>query len=90
MSGGRFNYDQYRIQGIADHVEDEIIRAEEREHSAEIVDAMKRGREALLVAQVYAHRIDWYLSGDDGPESFLARLQSDLAKIPGLDQEKAP
>ena len=32
----------------------------------------------LRKAEVYAHRIDWLLSGDDGEEQFLRRLKQDL------------
>jgi hypothetical protein len=34
------------------------------------------------MAQVYAHRVDWLLSGDDGEESFLRRLAEDLKNLP--------
>lgn len=32
----------------------------------------------LRKAEIYAHRIDWLLSGDDGEEQFLRRLNQDL------------
>ena len=32
----------------------------------------------LRKAEVYAQRMDWYLAGDDGEESFLERLKQDL------------
>ena len=35
----------------------------------------------LKKAEVYAQRIDWYISGDDGEESFLRRLKEDLEKL---------
>ncbi len=35
----------------------------------------------LKKAAVYAHRIDWLLSGDDGEESFLKRLKDQLNEI---------
>lgn len=47
----------------------------------EIQREFKKGIKALKVAQVYAHRIDWFLSGDDGEDSFLERLDSDLKKL---------
>ena len=33
------------------------------------------------MAQVYAHRIDWLVSGDDGEDSFHRRLKSDIAEL---------
>ena len=38
------------------------------------------GLEALERAAIYAQRIDWLVSGDDGPESFIERLEEDLEK----------
>jgi len=35
----------------------------------------------LKVASVYAQRIDWLLSGDDGEESFLKRLKEELGQL---------
>jgi hypothetical protein len=42
---------------------------------------MKEAVNVLRVAQIYAHRIDWLFSGDDGEESFLKRLDEDLEKL---------
>jgi hypothetical protein len=44
-------------------------------------ETFKEFRKALLVmrtAVAYAHRIDWFLSGDDSEESFHKRLKEDL------------
>ena len=42
---------------------------------------MKEAIKALKIAQVYAQRVDWLLSGDDGEESFLSRLDDELKKL---------
>ena len=34
----------------------------------------------LKLASIYTQRIDWFLSGDDGEESFYRRLKEDLTK----------
>ena len=47
----------------------------------EVIEKMKEGIEVLKRAQIYAHRIDWLLSGDDGEESFLKRLEEELNKL---------
>ena len=47
----------------------------------EVIEKMKEGIEVLKRAQIYAQRIDWLLSGDDGEESFLSRLEENLKKI---------
>jgi len=83
MSGGHFNYKQYEIEHIADQVEQMIIDNEsEGYHFTE--DTMVEFKKALVIirqAQVYAQRIDWLVSGDDGEDSFLSRLKTDLEKL---------
>ena len=106
MSGGHFDYNQYRIREIADSVErliekngkkvdDELIKENQRwygddfyerhpnelyhhKYNDEVIDKFKEGLDILRKAEVYAQRIDWLVSGDDGEESFLERLKEDL------------
>jgi hypothetical protein len=33
---------------------------------------------SLTISRIYAQRVDWFLSGDDGDESFLRRLSEEL------------
>lgn len=47
----------------------------------EVVEKMKEGLATIRKAYVYAQRIDYLLSGDDGEASFLRRLQKDLDKL---------
>lgn len=96
MSGGHFDYDQYKIRQIADTVEQLIvINGKERpkthrndwdgshyyEYPPEVIEKFKEGLKILRQAEVYAQRIDWLVSGDDGEESFLSRLKSDLKEL---------
>ena len=90
MSGGHFNYDQYKIGEIADMVEQLIIGNDSQELN-EWSDSVGRGytegtisefRIALKMlrrAEIYTQRIDWLASGDDGEETFHKRLAHDLA-----------
>lgn len=95
MSGGHFDYNQHRIRDIADSIED-IIRknGKKKEYEAsyweddhyyeyppEVIQKFKEGLDILRKAEVYAQRIDWLVSGDDGEESFLERLKEDLNKL---------
>ena len=48
------------------------------EYSADVINEFKIGLEKLKEAYVYAQRIDWLLSGDDGEETFLTRLKKEL------------
>ena len=104
MSGGHFEYDQYKIRTIAETIESELLRQgkpkskdelwsgdeyyekypEENFHYTypkEVQEKFKEGVRLLKLAEVYAQRIDWLLSDDDGEESFLRRLKEDLSKI---------
>ncbi len=47
----------------------------------EVIAEFKNGINIIRKAAVYAHRIDWLLSDDDGDESFLERLKEDLEKL---------
>lgn len=94
MSGGHFDYNQYRIGQIADEVEQLIeINGKKREYREswddeyhyeyppEVIEKFKEGLDILRKAEVYAQRIDWLVSGDDGNDSFLRRLKEDLEKL---------
>ena len=99
MSGGHFDYDQYRIQNIADSV-DRLIKQNGKEieypkgyimseydsthyyeYPPKVIEKFKEGLEILRKAEIYAQRIDWLVSGDDGEESFLSRLKEDLDQL---------
>jgi hypothetical protein len=82
MSGGAFDYLQYRIHDIVEGIQDIIdqndsIPPEER-YSEETIERFKNGIFYLNVAQVFAQRIDWLVSGDDSEETFHERLNEDL------------
>ena len=112
MSGGHFDYNQFRIDDIADSIEDYIyghpleeedieyyiednwLENEEKEYviknkhtlpnyygyNEKTLEEFKKGLDILRKASIYAQRIDWLLSGDDGEESFHKRLKEDLEK----------
>ena len=46
-----------------------------------IIEKFKEAVDILKKAEIYAQRIDWLLSGDDGEESFIKRLKEDLEKL---------
>jgi len=50
-------------------------------YSDEVIERFKEGVEILRKAQIYAHRIDYLLSSDDGEGSFLKRLQEELEQL---------
>lgn len=77
MSGGHFDYEQYMINRVAFDVE-QLIIDNSREFSEETIKEFRVGLEALEKAAIYAQRIDWLVSGDDGEESFHERLAKNL------------
>ena len=114
MSGGRFDYNQYKIGDIADDIEYHIEKngrkktAEELkeeswnlpdwyekypdelyhyEYPNEVIEKFKEAVKVLRTAEIYAHRIDWLLSGDDGDDSFLRRLKEDLEDLDKINKD---
>jgi hypothetical protein len=104
MSGGAFNYNQYKIRDIYQDIESELEKQGrkkpkeklwcskeyydtypeekfEQTYIDEVQQIFRDGIEILKKAEVYAQRIDWYLSGDDGEESLIKRLKEDLEKL---------
>ena len=47
----------------------------------DVEQAMKEGVKILKKAYIYAQRIDWFLSGDDGEDNFLRRLKKELEAL---------
>ena len=98
MSGGRFDYKQYDLQHIAEEI-NQVIHEFERGDKSEWGDYPKWNFEnpqtiaefryaikMLNIALIYAHRIDWLLSGDDGEENFHKRLKFDLEIAAAIDK----
>lgn len=88
MSGGRFEYQQYRINDIAETIKEDITRLENNPEYLEWVEdkeylilTMKQAYVTLLSAYTYSQGLDWLLSGDDGEESFKQRLEEDMRKV---------
>jgi len=84
MSGGHFDYKQYSINDIADSIESEILfntkkkTKEDLIYSPEVLKEFDNAIGILRKAAIYAQRIDWLLSGDDGEETFIERLNDEL------------
>ncbi len=114
MSGGAFEYNQYKIGYIADQIEHEIEKSGRPKTPEELKDESWRGPDwyeqypeylnhymypdeviaefknavkYLRIAEVYAQRVDWLLSGDDGDESFMKRLKEELDKLNNSNKE---
>lgn len=92
MSGGHFDYKQYALHDIADQIQNVIdnnhsVEKNEwgenkgRAYKPEVIEEFAMAVRILRCAAVYAHRIDYLLSGDDSEESFMERLLEDLEKL---------
>ena len=115
MSGGFFDYNQYKIRDMAESIERIIERngrektreelkaegwrdstwyekyPEDRYHYRypdEVIEKMKEAVKLLKRAEIYAHRVDWLISGDDGEESFIKRLKNDLEELDKKQNDK--
>lgn len=51
-----------------------------KKYSDKTIEEFKKGLYYLKMAEIYAKRIDYLLSGDDGEESFNKRLKEDILK----------
>lgn len=84
MSGGTFDYDQYKIDQIAESI-DSYIRKNNTEdwmnYSEQTIREFQNAVVFLKTAAVYAHRIDWLLAGDDSEETFHERLLEDIQAL---------
>jgi len=80
MSGGYWDYGQYKIRNIVYELtkthEDGIALMDEQMK----LNLIKLIR-TLKEADVHMQRLDWFLSGDDGQEAYHKRLKEDLDKL---------
>ena len=89
MSGGHFDYDQHRLEDIAESI-DRLIESNDdtsknewgepngRGYSKETIEKFQETAYNLRRAQEMAQRIDWLVSGDDGEESFHSRWGNEV------------
>ena len=93
MSGGFFDYQQYRFGEIAKGI-DTLINTNKqaneygysREYSPEVLAQFELGKRLAVLAGIYAQRVDWLVSGDDGEDCFQTRLREELQEV-GTDPE---
>jgi len=89
MSGGHFDYQQYKLGYIADEIEQLILTNDSEElnqwgdqigrhYNAETIVQFQFALGLVRRAQIYVQRIDWLVSGDDSEESFHKRLHEEL------------
>ncbi|WP_285827151.1 hypothetical protein [Bacteroides acidifaciens] len=58
-----------------------LYEADVLELSDETIDAMKEAYRQIRIAEIYAERVDWMMSGDDSEECFRERIKEDLTEF---------
>jgi len=86
MSGGYFNYKQYELSTMISTIE-QTIRDQGKVDEwgeaaptfpADIIECMKEAMYQMQKCENMLQRIDWFLSGDDGDDSFRRRWKEDV------------
>ena len=80
---------EYQVsERIAEHYYDEDgNEIYYQDYEPETIEEFRKAIKVLREAAVYAHRIDWLLSGDDGENTFHERLKEELDKLKGTDND---
>lgn len=91
MSGGHFDYIQNHIQADVISRYEYMLGARTNpenytnnileEFSDETVDLIDYGMRLMKLANIYLHRIDYLVSGDEAEYSFYERLLEDLKEF---------
>lgn len=95
MSGGAFEYKQYKIQDLIEDMENLLVRLDKEPIDSFECDSLKRYVDDsellknkikenigyLKRAYIFTKRIDWFISGDDGEENFYERLKEEIEKL---------
>lgn len=108
MSGGHWDYLQYRLTDVVEDIDrlvekngqpktEEELKDERwhddewyekypeekfhHKYSDDVIRNFKVAAAIVATAQIYMQRMDWLLSGDDGSESFVRRLDEDLSEL---------
>ncbi len=70
-------WDYWERQHYKEHPEEAV----NYEYPEPVLRRMEEAVYALRAAAIYAQRVDYLLTGDDGEESFEERLQKELAEL---------
>ena len=78
MSGGHFDYIQYRLDEPIEEIQRMVDSKSYYEGSDpipdDILEEFKKAIHYLKLSKLYLHRIDWLVSYDDSEDSFRRRL----------------
>ena len=82
MSGGHWDHGQYKISNIIVDLKETF----DDEYDVNLMDDIMIDNLIELIsslekAEIHMQRLDWFLSGDDGRESYHKRLKEDLEAL---------
>ncbi len=84
MSGGHFQYQQFRLNDLADEVDAYILRCTSDETdeygykptmSPEALDCLRLCRDTLIKAGDMLHSVDWCICGDTCEETMIREIR---------------
>lgn len=87
MSGGYFEYNQYRLEEISEDIIKLISNYENGEFEDDyykevldddIIEIFKKAVDYLNTTYKYIHEIDWFLSGDTDKETLLKNIKDEI------------
>lgn len=80
MSGGHYDYDQFKISNIADTIADNITNNDTDDEygysyhmPSDVIVRMKELQSKLELVSDLVHIANWLYSGDSSPESFCIK-----------------
>jgi hypothetical protein len=91
MSGGHFDYIQFRFEDIAREIEAVIADNDNtekteygddvgRHYPPDVIRKFKETVDCVRRTAAMVQRVDWLLSDDDGPDSFMERWEEEVPK----------
>ena len=96
MSGGFFDYQDHRLDYMAELLRFEIAKCRKNPewmgHQSDYSDAfiaeMSKTYNQLRELRIRLHRLDWVLSGDDGEDTYFQELPVELGEFEVDDPDK--
>jgi hypothetical protein len=78
MSGGAFDYwnASYPLEEIA-----KTLKYGKNVYTEEEINLLKETYKKLRIAEIYAHEVEWWLSGDTGSDTAQRRIEKDIQKV---------
>ena len=91
MSGGHYDYIQFNIQDVVAELKKQIKRIKVANNTPDpeeswlvfnnreaVLEEFELCRHHLELGALLLNRIDWLVSGDDGEEAFLQRINTEV------------